>query len=108
MNNTYEAIQAEITALKSLLIDTDYNSNKLVESLVAAMDGVTAVNFIPTFLSWLSDTVNEYGAVVRDRASWRTKINELEDQLAEDEINEDAESDIGAEEAGSFAIKVDG
>lgn len=64
MESKREAIQAEINALKSLLRDTDYKANKLIEGLVAAMDGATAVNFISRFIAWLADAMREYGDVV--------------------------------------------
>ncbi len=77
----YEAIQGEITALKSLLDDSDYKANKLIESLVATMQGATAVNFISRFVSWLTDATKEFGDVMASRAMWRAKINELEMDL---------------------------
>ena len=76
-----EAIQAEINALKSLLRDTDYKANKLIEGLVATMNGATAVNFISRFIAWLADAMREYGDVVSSRAAWREKINALEAEL---------------------------
>lgn len=81
MESKREAIQAEINALKSLLRDTDYKANKLIEGLVAAMDGATAVNFISRFIAWLSDAMREYRDVVSSRAAWREKINALEAEL---------------------------
>lgn len=77
----YEAIQAEITALKSLLADSDYKANKLIESLVATMQGTTAVNFVSRFVSWLADATKEFGDVMASRAAWRAKINDLEAEL---------------------------
>lgn len=81
MNTTRDSILAEITALKMLLADTDYNSNKLIEGLVAAMADATAVNFISKFIAWLKNAIVEYGEVVRNRAAWRERINELEKLL---------------------------
>ena len=78
-----EQIIAEITALKMLLVETDYNSNKLIESLALTMSDASAVNFIAKFVSWLSGAVNEFGEVVRNRAAWRARINKLEEELAE-------------------------
>ena len=68
MESKREAIQAEINALKSLLRDTDYKANKLIEGLVATMNGATAVNFISRFIAWLADAMREYGDVVSSRA----------------------------------------
>ena len=81
MESKREAIQAEINALKSLLRDTDYKANKLIEGLVATMNGATAVNFISRFIAWLADAMREYGDVVSSRAAWREKINALETEL---------------------------
>ena len=81
MESKRETIQAEINALKSLLRDTDYKANKLIEGLVAAMDGATAVNFVSRFIAWLTDAMRDYGEVVSSRAGWREKINALEAEL---------------------------
>ena len=81
MESKREAIQAEINALKSLLRDTDYKANKLIEGLVATMNGATAVNFISRFIAWLADAMREYGDVVSSRTAWREKINALEAEL---------------------------
>ena len=81
MESKREAIQAEINALKSLLYDTDYKANKLIEGLVATMNGATAVNFNSRFIAWLADAMREYGDVVSSRAAWREKINMLEAEL---------------------------
>lgn len=78
-----EQILAEISALKMLLVETDYNSNKLIESLVLTMSEASAVNFIAKFVSWLSGAVNDFGEVVRNRVAWRARINELEAELTE-------------------------
>lgn len=82
MDTNRNSIQGEITALKMLLADSDYQSNKLIESLVAAMRDASAVNFIQKFLSWLSAAVQEYGEIVQKRAKWREQINALEARLA--------------------------
>lgn len=81
MESKREAILNEINALKQLLSSTDYNANKLIESLVLAMRDATAVNFIGRFIAWLTSAFKEYGEVVVSRAAWREKINELEKEL---------------------------
>lgn len=81
MESKREAIQGEINALKSLLVDTDYKANKIIEGLVTAMSGATAVNFISRFIAWLADAMREYGEVVASRAAWRNEINALEAEL---------------------------
>lgn len=81
MENKRDTILAEITALKLLLADSDYKANKLIEGLVVAMNGATAVNFISRFIAWLLDAMHEFGDVVASRAAWREKINTLEAEL---------------------------
>jgi hypothetical protein len=56
----YEQIQAEIRALKSLLVDTDYVGIKVGEG---------------------SATHEEYAEVLANRQAWRDRINELEAML---------------------------
>lgn len=79
-----EQIEGEIRALKSLLADTDYNSNKLIEDLVIAMKSATAVNFINKFVEWLKTATTDYGTVLTNRAEFREKINDLEDRLKDE------------------------
>lgn len=79
-----EQIKAEIRALKSLLANTDYNSNKLIEDLVLTMQSATVTNFITKFISWLKSAITNYGDLVSKRASWREKIEELESILGGD------------------------
>lgn len=74
-------ITEQINGLKSLLADTDYVANKIVESLVATMQDATAIDFIAKFLLWLASCAAEYGDTIRKRAQWRAKIRELEQQL---------------------------
>lgn len=61
MNEETRQIEAEITALKNLLAQTDYKALKHA-------DGV------------LSD--EEYAPIEKARQGYRAKINELEEQLA--------------------------
>lgn len=81
MNTEYEQIMGEINALKSLLNDTDYKSNQLIEGLVQAMKDATALNFITKFIAWLADAIKEYGEIVTTRECYRTRIRELEKEL---------------------------
>lgn len=78
-----EQIEGEIRALKSLLVDTDYNSNKLIEDLVLTMQSATVTNFISKFVAWIKSAISTYGEVVQNRAAWRARINELEALLEE-------------------------
>lgn len=78
-----ERITEQINGLRSLLSDTDYVANKIVESLVETMQDATAVNFIAKFLAWLVSCTEEYGQTIRKRAQWREQIRELEQQREE-------------------------
>lgn len=80
----HERIIAEITALKSLLADTDYNSNKLIEDLVLTMQSATVTNFVSKFISWIKSAVATYGEIVQKRAAWREQLNNLESMLTEE------------------------
>lgn len=76
-----EQIIAEITALKNLLEQSDYVPNKLAEGIVLALDGATAVNAIPRLLVAVMSALEECRDVVKNRAEWRARINELEAEL---------------------------
>ena len=76
-----EQIIAEITALKNLLEQSDHVPNKLSEGIVLALDGATAVNAIPRLLAAVMSALEEYRDVVKNRAAWRGRINELEAEL---------------------------
>ena len=73
-----EQIIAEITALKNLLEQSDHVPNKLAEGIVLALDGATAVNAIARLLSAVMSALEEYREVIKNRAAWRARINELE------------------------------
>ena len=79
MNN--EQIMAEIAAMKNLLEQSDHVPNKLAECIVLALDGATAFNAIPRLLAAVMDALEEYRDVVKNRASLRARINELEAEL---------------------------
>ena len=78
-----EQIMAEIAALKNLLEQSDHVPNKLSEGIVLALDGATVVNAIPRLLASVMSALEEYRDVVKNRAAWRARINELEIKLAE-------------------------
>ena len=73
-----EQILSEITALKNLLEQSDHVPNKLSEGIVLALDGSTAVNAIARLLSAVMSALEEYREVIKNRAAWRARINELE------------------------------
>lgn len=76
-----EQIMAEIAALKNLLEQSDHVPNKLSEGIVLALDGATAVNAIPRLMAAVMSALEEYRGVVKNRAEWRARINELEAEL---------------------------
>ena len=76
-----EQIAAEINALKNLLEQSDHIPNKLSEGIVLALDGATVVNAIPRLLAVVMSALEEYRDVVKNRAEWRARINELEAEL---------------------------
>ena len=73
-----DQILSEITALKNLLEQSDHVPNKLAEGIVLALDGATAVNAIVRLLSAVMSALEEYREVIKNRAAWRARINELE------------------------------
>ncbi len=91
MNENREQILGEITALKSLLRDTDYEVTKYAEGLTdcATQEEIEA---------YREDFLNRYDDIISRRKSWRVKINELEDQL--DNLPDDQdEPEINLEDA---------
>ena len=76
-----EQILAEITALKDLLCQSDHVPNKLSEGIVLALDGATAVNALPRLLATVMNSLDEYRDLIKSRATWRARINDLEAKL---------------------------
>lgn len=74
MDEKREQIIAEITALKSLLNDSDYQLFKMLENLI---DCTSITGILSVFKNFLS----EFGDLVKDRRNWRDSINRLEAEL---------------------------
>lgn len=74
MDKRIDKIQGEITALKSLLEDTDYALFRVVEDMT---DCSTLLELINVF----SEFLKNYRDVVAKRREWREKINGLETEL---------------------------
>lgn len=74
MQNRIDQINGEITALKSLLRDTDYCLFRLVEDMTDCTNIVQLVSAFSAFLA-------KYRETVKNRRAWRAKINELEAEL---------------------------
>ena len=66
-------VQGEITALKSLLNDSDYSILKTLEGIL----NCTSATGIVTFLKDVTDDIRD---IAEKRAAWRARINELEAQ----------------------------
>lgn len=73
-DNRRSEIMGEITALKSLLTNSDYQLFKLVENMA---DCTTIEELVTLFGAFHTD----FGPLVASRRSWRAEINELEDEL---------------------------
>lgn len=67
-------INGEITALKSLLQDTDYQLIKMLENLAGC---TSIIDILATFKTFLT----EFGELVNNRKTWRENINLLEAEL---------------------------
>ena len=74
MNERRNQIRGEITALKSLLQDSDYQLIKMLENLA----GCTSILEI---LAVFKDFITNFGDLVKDRKKWREDINLLEAEL---------------------------
>lgn len=72
----------EITAIKSLLIDTDYQIIKAAETLLSCKS-------VTEIVKALTDIGEDIAATMAKRVQWRAKINELE--AAEGQTSPDAE-----------------
>ena len=86
-------IRGEIVALKSLLRDTDYSSNKLVENL-------SDCDTLEEVFAACQAHHERYGEVIAKRRAWRQKINDLEaeEQPEEPEPEEIPEVEINPPE----------
>jgi hypothetical protein len=75
-NNTQNSTNAlgEITALKSLLADSDYSILKTLEGLLACTSATGIIAF-------LKDVTADIKDIATKRAEWRARINELEEQF---------------------------
>lgn len=75
-NNTQNSTNAlgEITALKSLLADSDYSILKTLEGLLSCTSATGIIAF-------LKDVTADIKDIATKRAEWRARINELEEQI---------------------------
>ncbi len=75
-NNTQSSTNAlgDITALKSLLAESDYSILKTLEGLLACTSATGIIAF-------LKDVTADIKDIATKRAEWRARINELEEQF---------------------------
>lgn len=73
MSDRREQIENEITALKMLLADTDYQVTKYAEGLTACSTQKEENAFREAFMA-------QYGDIIASRVQWRETINELEEE----------------------------
>lgn len=89
MEETRDQIMGEITALKMLLRDSDYEIIKLAEGFA---DCNTATDFTRVAKAFWAD----YRAIVENRRAWRSKIRDLEarsEQLAAAQAEESTDTE---------------
>ena len=101
MSDRREQIENEITALKMLLADTDYQVTKYAEGLTACSTQKEENAFREAFMA-------QYGDVIASRVQWRQRINELEEERdalpdPEPEIEETPVVEDTEEEESVFA-----
>ena len=92
MNERQDQILAEITALKMLLRDTDYNVTKYAEGLTACTTQKQIEAYRAAFMA-------EHGEIINKRVAWRERINELEEELDGLTPEQEPELDAPAEPA---------
>lgn len=64
-------VQGEITALKSLLNDSDY-------SILKTLEGILNCTSATGIITFLKDVTDDIRGIAEKRAAWRARINELE------------------------------
>lgn len=78
---TSDEIQAEISEKKQLLSQTDYKVIKAVESFFST---ATEASTILGLIKAIKDAVSDFADLLKSRAEWRERINELEETTPED------------------------
>lgn len=75
--------QSELNALKNLLSQTDHVPNKLIEGFIETLSTATPVTILTDLAGYIKSASEEYGEVIRRRADFRKRINELEKLMDE-------------------------
>ena len=70
--------ETETEFYETFLIQTDFISNKIIESLIENLANATALNFIGVFIQFIADVRIHYSDVLKLRKQAREEINRLE------------------------------
>ena len=70
--------ETETEFYETFLIQTDFISNKIIESLIENLANATALNFIGVFIRFIADVRIHYSDVLKLRKQAREEINRLE------------------------------
>ena len=70
--------ETETELYETFLIQTDFISNKIIESLIENLANATALNFIGVFIQFIADVRIHYSDVLKIRKQAREEINRLE------------------------------
>ena len=70
--------ETESEFYETFLIQTDFISNKIIESLIENLADATALNFIAVFIRFIADVRIHYSDVLKLRKQAREEINRLE------------------------------
>lgn len=82
---TRDEIQAEISEKKQLLAQTDYETIKAMEGFFTE---ATKASTILGLIKAIKDSISEIVDLFESRASWRARINELEETAPDEEAGE--------------------
>ena len=75
--------ETETEFYETFLIQTDFISNKIIESLIENLANATALNFIGVFIQFIADVRIHYSDVLKLRKQAREEINRLEGEITE-------------------------
>ena len=75
--------ETESEFYETFLIQTDFISNKIIESLIENLANATALNFIGVFIQFIADVRIHYSDVLKLRKQAREEINRLEGEITE-------------------------
>ena len=79
--------ETESEFYETFLIQTDFISNKIIESLIENLADATALNFIAVFIRFIADVRIHYSDVLKLRKQAREEINRLEGEPTTETTN---------------------